>query len=158
MRTMRMLATLFVAALLLAVAPAARAQLGQSGLVGTPEGITIVTDPAKWPTTFHEAPSLAALVREGKLPAVKDRLPQDLMVIQPVREIGRYGGIWRRGFTGPGDDENGNRLNASDRPLLVDHTGTKAMPSLAKGGSRVRMASPTPCSCAAACAGPTGRR
>ena len=53
MRTMRMLATLFVAALLLAVAPAARAQLGQSGLVGTPEGITIVTDPAN-PYWFTE--------------------------------------------------------------------------------------------------------
>ena len=55
------------------------------------------------------------------------------MVIQPVREIGKYGGTWRRGFTTPGDDESGNRLNASDRPLLVDHTGATPLPPLAKG-------------------------
>lgn len=119
-----------------ALAPSgARAQgaLAQSGLVGELEGITIVTDPAEWPKRFKEAPQLAELVKAGKLPPVEQRLPEDLMVIRPVREIGRYGGIWRRGFTGPGDDENGNRLNASDRPILVDHTGTVPRPSLAKG-------------------------
>jgi peptide/nickel transport system substrate-binding protein len=112
----------------------ARAQsaLSQSGLVGTPEGITIVADPAQWPKSFNEAPQLAELVKQGKLPPVKDRLPQDMMVIKPVQEIGKYGGVWRRGFTGPGDNENGNRINASDRPILVDHTGAKPNPSLAK--------------------------
>src|SRR5262245_41988097 len=122
-----------VSALAAFVTSPAQSQLGQSGLVGTPEGVTIVTDPAQWPKTFNEAPQLADLVKQGKLPALKDRLPQDLMVIKPVREIGKYGGTWRRGFTGPGDDENGNRLNASDRPMLVDYTGTKVNPSLAKG-------------------------
>jgi len=122
----------------MASAPEARAQsaLGQSGLVGTPEGITIVTDSAQWPKSFNEAPQLADLVKQGKLPPVAERLPQDLMVVKPVREIGKYGGTWRRGFTGPGDDENGNRINASDRPLLVDHTGAKVNPSLAKGWSQ----------------------
>ncbi len=121
-------------ALVIGTAAAASAQtsLSQSGLVGTPEGITIVTEPAQWPKTFNEAPQLAELVKQGKLPPVKDRLPEDLMVIKPLREIGKYGGTWRRGFTGPGDDENGNRINASDRPILVDYTGTKPMPSLAK--------------------------
>ncbi len=135
MRYRNWLGALAVGAVLWGAAPDAfaQAQLGQSGLVGTPQGIAIVTDTAKWPTAFKEAPALAALVQQGKLPPVKDRLPQDLMVIQPVQEIGKYGGTWRRGFTGPGDDENGNRLNASDRPILVDHTGTKPMPSLAKG-------------------------
>jgi len=135
MRYRKWLGALAVGAVLWGAAPdaLAQAQLGQSGLVGTPQGIGIVTDTAKWPTAFKEAPALAALVQQGKLPPVKDRLPQDLMVIQPVQEIGKYGGTWRRGFTGPGDDENGNRLNASDRPILVDHTGTKPMPSLAKG-------------------------
>ena len=114
------------AALALGGAPAgAQSSLSQSGLVGQPEGITIVTDPAQWPKSFNEAPQLAELVKQGKLPAVKDRLPQDLMVIKPVKEIGKYGGVWRRGFTGPGDNENGNRINASDRPMLVDHTGAK---------------------------------
>ena len=75
------------AALVIGTAAAASAQtsLNQSGLVGTPEGITIVTDPAQWPKTFNEAPQLAELVKQGKLPPVKDRLPEDLMVIKPLR-------------------------------------------------------------------------
>lgn len=126
-------ACLLAASALVPVEARAQGALAQSGLVGELEGVTIVTDPAKWPKRFKEAPQLAELVKAGKLPPVEQRLPQDLMVIQPVREIGKYGGIWRRGFTGPGDDENGNRLNASDRPILVDHTGTVPRPSLAKG-------------------------
>ncbi len=126
-------ACLLAASALVPIEARAQGALAQSGLVGELEGVTIVTDPAKWPKRFKEAPQLAELVKAGKLPPVEQRLPEDLMVIQPVREIGRYGGIWRRGFTGPGDDENGNRLNASDRPILVDHTGTVPRPSLAKG-------------------------
>jgi peptide/nickel transport system substrate-binding protein len=112
---------------------AADSALAESGLIGELEGITIIEDPAQWPTSFSEAPELADLVAKGELPPVEERLPEDLMVIQPVHEIGRYGGTWRRGFTGPGDNENGNRLNASDRPVLVDHTGAVPLPSLAKG-------------------------
>jgi len=127
------LGTALAFAALPAIEARAQSALSQSGLVGTPEGITIITDQAQWPKSFNEAPQLAELVRQGKLPPVKDRLPQDLMVIKPVQEIGKYGGVWRRGFTGPGDNENGNRINASDRPILVDHTGAKPNPSLAKG-------------------------
>jgi peptide/nickel transport system substrate-binding protein len=127
------LGTALAISLLPALEAKAQSALSQSGLVGKPEGITIITDQAQWPKSFNEAPQLAELVKQGKLPAVKDRLPQDLMVIKPVQEIGKYGGVWRRGFTGPGDNENGNRINASDRPILVDHTGAKPNPSLAKG-------------------------
>jgi peptide/nickel transport system substrate-binding protein len=123
-------------ALLLTVPAApvqAQASLAESGLIGELEGITIIEDQAQWPTSFNEAPMLAERVAAGELPPVEERLPKDLMVIQPVDEIGRYGGTWRRGFTGPGDNENGNRINASDRPILVDHTGAVPRPSLAKG-------------------------
>jgi peptide/nickel transport system substrate-binding protein len=55
------------------------------------------------------------------------------MVIQPLRSIGHYGGIWRRGFLGPGDSENGNRLRSGDKLLFWDETGTKIVPNVAKG-------------------------
>src|SRR5690606_887599 len=136
MRTIRLVA-LFGAAALLgapAAAPAwAQGGLAESGLIGELEGITIIEDPAQWPTSFNEAPELAEKVAAGELPPVEERLPKALMVIQPVEGIGAYGGIWRRGFTGPGDNENGNRIQASDRPILVDHTGSVPRPSLAKG-------------------------
>ena len=53
--------------------------------------------------------------------------------MKPLRSIGKYGGTWRRGFIGPGDSENGNRLMSADKPLFFDETGTKLMPCLAKG-------------------------
>ena len=49
-------------------------------------------------------------MKAGKLPAVDKRLPEpsQLFVVKPLRETGKYGGNWRRAFTGPADHENGN--------------------------------------------------
>jgi len=104
-------------------------------LIGELEGPTIITDPAQFPTKFSEAPMLAELVKAGKLPPVEERLPKQdsLMVIKPLDEIGKYGGVWRRGFTGAMDGENGNRIVSADKPLFWDYTGTKIVPSLVKG-------------------------
>jgi peptide/nickel transport system substrate-binding protein len=136
MRIKGALAALLGAAALIGAMPAERAlaqgDLAESGLIGELEGITIIEDQAQWPASFNEAPELAELVAKGELPPVEERLPKDLMVIQPVDGIGKYGGVWRRGFTGPGDNENGNRIQASDRPILVDQTGSVPRPSLAK--------------------------
>ena len=44
---------------------------------------------------------LAELVKAGKLPPVDQRVGQEPLVIKPLHEIGKYGGTWRRGFTGP---------------------------------------------------------
>src|SRR2546421_12736091 len=106
--------------------------LAQSGLVGTLEGSQVVPDPAAIPKSFKEAPELAELVRQGKLPPVAQRLPAEPLVLKPLKQVGRYGGTWRRGFVGPGDGENGNRINASDKLLFWDYTGTKIVPSVAK--------------------------
>ena len=102
--------------------------------VGKLEGPVIVTDPAKFPRKFGEAPMLAELVKAGKLPPVEKRLPEptELMVIMPLKEVGRYGGRWRRGFTGPADNENGNRICSTDKLLMWDYTGNKVAPCLAK--------------------------
>ena len=110
----------------------AQGGLGQSGLVGKLEGPTMVMDPAQFPKQFHEAPMLAELVKAGKLPPVDQRIPQDPMVLKPLNEVGKYGGTWRRAFTGPGDVENGNRINASDKPLFWDATGNEIRPSVAR--------------------------
>ncbi len=105
-----------------------------SELVGKLEGPEILRDPAVFPKAFAEAPMLAEMVKAGTLPPVEERLPDpaDLMVIEPLNEIGQYGGTWRRAFTGPADHENGNRINSMDKILHFDYTGSKIMPSLAK--------------------------
>ena len=113
--------------------PKAPAKLGAQ-LIGKLEGPEIIRDPAKFPKTFKEAPMLAELVKAGKLPPVEQRLPEptDLMVVKPLKEIGKYGGRWRRGFTGPADNENGNRIVSTDKILMFDYTGNKVTPSLVK--------------------------
>jgi len=112
-------------------APAA-AKTDVSQLVGKLEGATIVTDAAAVPKTFHEAPMLAELVKAGQLPPVEQRVPEEPMVLKPLNEIGKYGGTWRRAFTGPADGENVNRIMAVDKLLFVDYTGIKIVPSVAK--------------------------
>jgi peptide/nickel transport system substrate-binding protein len=117
------------AALLSRGAPAQGA--AASGLVARLEG-TIIAGHAR-PATPKEAPRLAALVREGRLPPVAQRVPAEPVVLRPVRAIGRNGGTWCRGVTGPGDVENGNRVNASGKLLFRDATGAQIVPSAAKG-------------------------
>jgi len=102
-----------------------------SALVGKLEGPEIQSE-AKRPAKLGQAPMLAELVQQGKLPPVEQRVPEEPLVIKPVHEIGKYGGTWRRAFTGPGDNENGNRIMASDKLIFWDYTGTKVMPSIAK--------------------------
>ncbi len=109
------------------------ADLAASGLVGELQGPTMITDPAQWPKKFNEAPMLAELVKAGKLPPVEQRVPAEPMVWKPLNEIGKYGGTWRRAFTGPGDGENGNRIQSSDKPLHWSADGGKIVPSVAKG-------------------------
>jgi peptide/nickel transport system substrate-binding protein len=105
----------------------------QSGLVGEIQGPTMITDPAKWPKKFSEAPMLTEQVKAGTLPPVEQRVPAEPMVWQPLNEIGKYGGTWRRAFTGPADGENGNRIQSSDKPLHWSADGSKIVPCAARG-------------------------
>ena len=83
------------------------------------------------PTTFQEAPQLAKLVAEGKLPPVAERLPKDVLVVPPIEKIGRYGGTWRRAFTGPADGQNSDRL-MHDHVLYYDLDGITVMPHVVR--------------------------
>jgi peptide/nickel transport system substrate-binding protein len=100
-----------------------------SHLIGELEGPELVDE---MPDAFGEAPDLAERVESGDLPPVEERIGTQPAVIRPVHEIGQYGGTWRRAFTGPGDNENGNRIMSSDKPLFWDYTGGEIRPSLAR--------------------------
>ncbi len=109
------------------------AKIGSS-LIGKLEGPEILRDSKAYPKAFKEAPMLAERVKAGKLPAVAKRLPEpsQLLVVKPLKETGKYGGNWRRAFTGPADHENGNRINSADKILTFDYTGSKIIPCLAR--------------------------
>ena len=128
-RTLRSrLTTLLVAGALSAVVAAgALAQgAGKTSLIGKLEGPEVVTDAAKVPKAFKEAPQLAALVKAGKLPPVAQRIGQDPLVIKPQHEIGTFGGTWRGGFPGPADFWNGFRCcSGPDHLMFWDYTGDK---------------------------------
>jgi peptide/nickel transport system substrate-binding protein len=52
------------------------------------------TAPAAAPSTYSEAPVLAEMVSAGQLPPVDERLPENPLVVEPVEEVGVYGGTW----------------------------------------------------------------
>jgi len=114
-------------------APAAGAAPEKIGaqLIGKLEGPEIMADAAR-PAKLSEAPMLADLVKAGKLPPVEQRVPDEPLVIKPLREIGKYGGTLHRAFTGPGDNENGNRWVSMDKLLFWDFTGAKQVPAVAR--------------------------
>ncbi|MCA1648181.1 MAG: ABC transporter substrate-binding protein [Chloroflexi bacterium] len=113
-------------------APAAAGQekLG-SQLIGKLEGPEIMVSAGR-PAKLAEAPILAELVKQGKLPPVEQRVPDEPLVIKPLQGTGRFGGTLHRAFTGPGDNENGNRWVSMDKPIFWDYTGTKQIPAVAK--------------------------
>ena len=79
-----------------AVAPSgapAPAGAPKSATAGVKYAEVVSTIPAK----FADSPVLAEQIKAGKLPAVKDRLPEAPLVIKPI-EIGRYGGTARVGI------------------------------------------------------------
>ena len=112
----------------------APAKIGSS-LIGKLEGPTIILDVKAYPKTFKEAPILAEQVKAGKLPPVEKRLPEpsQLFVVKPLHEIGKYGGNWRRAFTGPGRprERQPHRLDRT-RSSRSTTPGTKIVPSLAR--------------------------
>lgn len=115
-----------------AAAPSGGSGLGKN-LIGKYEPWQAFTDTAAFPKAYKEAPQLADLVKAGKLPAVKDRLPAEPVVIKPASAIGAYGGILRRGFTGPGDGPNGKRIASGPDSLMAwDGTAQKIIPWVAK--------------------------
>ena len=84
------------------------------------------------PKTFGEAPMLAQLVQAGQLPPVKERLPNEPLVMPVFSEIGKYGGTLRRGFLGPADVNcNSGRVNGTG-PVRWNTPGTDLIPWVAE--------------------------
>ncbi|HIG59936.1 MAG TPA: hypothetical protein EYQ22_03495 [Gammaproteobacteria bacterium] len=106
-----------------------------------PRGLAAEIDPATWPaswlqpaktaselniTDFKEPPLLAALVENGKLPPVSERLPLDPMVLEPADSIGSYGGTARI------FESDWNMFNPVESPLSIDPTAAHIFPNTIK--------------------------
>ena len=76
-----------------------RSAVAAAGAVVTAAAAPVAPALAQSSTIYKEAPSLA-----GKgLPPVAQRLPQNPRVIKPLETVGKYGGVWHRGYTGLSD-------------------------------------------------------
>ncbi|MDD1499431.1 ABC transporter substrate-binding protein [Agrobacterium sp. CNPSo 3708] len=79
-----------------------------------------------------EAPQLAALVKDGKLPALKDRLPENPLVVTPHEKIGTYGGTLRRGIRGSSDHNGILRMVGNQGLVRWNLEFTEVLPNLAE--------------------------
>lgn len=78
---------------------------------------------------YNEAPMLKELVEKGELPPVEERLPENPLVIPVTENIGKYGGVWHRGFLGPSDYNNYVRV-VYDGLVRFSPDGSKVEPRL----------------------------
>jgi peptide/nickel transport system substrate-binding protein len=76
--------------------------------------------------SYKESPMLSKLVKEGKLPSVAKRLPDDPIVSYPLKKIGKYGGSL---VTFDGDVRT---MHPIEGPLTVGPECSKILPNLAK--------------------------
>ncbi|HEY7086934.1 MAG TPA: ABC transporter substrate-binding protein, partial [Tepidisphaeraceae bacterium] len=79
-----------------------------------------------------EAPVLAELVNEGKLPPLKDRLPLEPAVMEGEEGIGKYGGAWRRLANQPSDIETITYRLAGGSMMRFSPLGNPVVPHIAK--------------------------
>ena len=103
--------------------------------LGKLEGPEVITDPARFPKSFKEAPELAALVQQGKLPKVEDRIGQDPLVLKPLQGVGKYGGTMRKAVVGgaTGDITGHRFLTGPGSFFYVDPQWKTVVPNIARG-------------------------
>jgi len=81
---------------------------------------------------FNEAPMLRTKVAAGELPPVEKRLPEEPLVVEPVEEIGQYGGTWRTAFE-PNKPWGQLAYTFFECPVRWSKDYTKLLPNVVKG-------------------------
>lgn len=74
------------------------AAAGAAAMLARAPGLALQTPVV---TPSGEAPILAERVSVGQLPSLAERLPSNPSVVQPLQQIGQYGGTFRRAQTSP---------------------------------------------------------
>jgi peptide/nickel transport system substrate-binding protein len=108
-----------------------------------PQGIPKDAWPASWfeppqtasqvgLTRFRQSPMLDADVAEGRLPPLRERLPEDPIVVQPLKTIGRYGGTAVVFTTSSNWWGEGAILNNIEPPLRIDPEVREVLPNYAR--------------------------
>jgi len=118
----------------------AAGSLAAACVPATPQPAEPTTAPAEpsAPTTapvtegYKEAPMLAEMVSKGELPPVDERLPEEPLIVEPIEEIGQYGGTWRRAFKGVSDFHAYGRPNYEPMLRWPRNPADPIQPGIAK--------------------------
>ena len=86
----------------------------------------------EWDGTYNEAPMLKEMVAAGAIPAIEERLPAEPLIVEPYESIGKYGGTWRRAFTGVKDFHAWGRINYDPVLRWAPEFSDPIQPGLAK--------------------------
>jgi len=81
---------------------------------------------------YNQSPMLDARVASGELPPVEKRLPEEPLVLEPVEEIGQYGGTLNVGDTDPFNAVEGRTI-ARRGLFQISNDLTEVVPGAAKG-------------------------
>ena len=95
-------------------------------------GLGICVSPSFAQAKYSEAPELLELVKQGKLPPVEERLPENPVVVEPLQEVGQYGGTWRRCWMGLSDSSGPNKVAGHVRLVRFNADGSELQPDLAE--------------------------
>ncbi len=118
--------------LLPAVSPAQSAsnKYGKLGQYPTLREYEILTK--KKISKFNESPMLTELVKQGKLPSVEKRLPSEPAVVEPIKEVGQYGGTIRMAYIEARNWPGVSAVMGVESILKFGHDGRTIMPNIAK--------------------------
>lgn len=84
-------------------------------IYNTPQEYTELT--GKKIAKYQEAPMLAELVKQGKLPPIEKRLPEEPLVINPIEKSGSYGGAVTTVTTSSDAQGHALHINNMEAPL-----------------------------------------
>lgn len=78
----------------------------------------------------QQSPMLEAMVESGELPPLEERLPLEPQVVE-AESVGTYGGVWRMGMRGGGDNGMIVKTVAYEGLVRFDHDWQNVVPNLA---------------------------
>lgn len=83
---------------------------------------------------YKEHPILSEMVNQGLIPPVEERLPKDVMVVEPLHEMGRYGGTaYVFNAEAPNRPYTAQMLMGSHGPFRATVDATPGVPNVFKG-------------------------
>jgi peptide/nickel transport system substrate-binding protein len=106
--------------------------ISRRGFVAAGSALLITPRAALAATDYKEAPSLKDMVAKGTLPPVKDRLPENPLVVKPTERVGRYGGDWNHALVGGGSLSMLFRYQAYEPLLRYTPDWSGVMPNVAE--------------------------